>query len=51
MVGKQLGINNITHWNSWYTLLMVAMEKKDQLNTFYIKHYKDLSNNILSGPD
>ncbi len=30
---------------------MVAVEKKDQLNAFCIKHYKDLSSDILSGPD
>ena len=51
MAGKQLGIDNVTRWNSWYTLLMVAVEKKDQLNAFCIKHYKDLSSDILSGPD
>src|SRR5205814_10051794 len=51
MVGKQLGIDNITRWNSWYTLLIVTVEKKDQLNAFCIKHYKDLSSDILSGPE
>jgi hypothetical protein len=52
LAGKLLGIDNATRWNSWYDpLLTTAVEKKNQLNEFCLKHHKDFGDDLLTGSD
>jgi hypothetical protein len=48
---KSLGIDNATRWNSWYTLITVAIEKKEKLMAFSVKHHNELGDNVLSPSD
>lgn len=48
MAHKALGINNATRWNSWYTLIVVALQKQEKLMVFCNKRYKELGSNILT---
>ncbi|OWT42365.1 hypothetical protein VFPPC_18496 [Pochonia chlamydosporia 170] len=50
-VGKQLGIDNITRWSSWYKIITIAVQKKAQIIQFTADHDSDLEGNALTSRD
>jgi hypothetical protein len=50
-VGIQLGIDNATRWNSWYTLLEKTIRKKAQINQFFLIFGDDLGDDVLDDDD
>ena len=50
-VRRALGIDNITRWSSWYLVLNVAIDKRDEITTFMAKNLKALDGQILNDED
>ncbi|CEJ91366.1 Putative Ribonuclease H-like protein [[Torrubiella] hemipterigena] len=51
LAGCTFGIDNATRWNSWYSLLRMALEKKDKLMVFQQEHHKALGGDSLTQDD
>ncbi len=51
LAGRALGIDNATRWNSWYTLLRTALEKRDRLMVFQQEHHRELGEDTLTQDD
>ena len=43
-IGLRLGIDNTTHWSSWFTLINKALKKQTQIKTFMVNHKQTFEN-------
>jgi hypothetical protein len=50
-IGIRLGIDNITRWSSWYTMLGKALQKKPLIMEFLMDNEWDLEGNHLTASD
>lgn len=48
---KMLTLDNDTRWNSWYTMLELAIRLKQYINEMYEAHYNELEDDFISPSD
>jgi hypothetical protein len=49
--GRILPLDNDTHWNSWFLLLNVTLEKQDHVKWYQEHYYEDLRDDYLTPDD
>jgi hypothetical protein len=50
IVGRMIPLNNRTRWNSWYLMLVIALNYKAAINS-YVEDHLDLEDDGLSWQD
>ena len=48
LAGRALGLDNDTRWNSWYLLLLTAIELRGAINQYAEKYYIEMEEDYLS---
>lgn len=48
IVGRDLGIDNATRWNSWYKIIDVALQKKAEIMVFLSNHHSELPTSLAN---
>lgn len=51
IVGKALGLDNMTCWNLWFRLLNAAIGQEGPLSIFLNQYHKELESDILTHDD
>lgn len=51
LAGRMIPLDNRTRWNSWYSMLLVAVEKEGAVDTYSKKHFAVLQTDFLSPED
>jgi hypothetical protein len=42
IIGRDIGIDNATRWNSWYCVIDIALKKKTEVLAFLSKYHSEL---------
>ena len=51
LVGRRIPLDNRTRWNSWYTMLVIALELRLVVEKYFQNHELDLEDDELSNAD
>ena len=51
LVGRRIPLDNRTRWNSWYTMLVIALELRLAVEKYFQNHELDLEDDELSNAD
>ena len=48
---RRIPLDNCTRWNSWYKMLIVLLDKREQVEKYVQNHEDDLEEDVLSFQD
>ena len=48
LVGRKVPLDNCTRWNSWYLMLVIAVEKAGAIDTYTKNHFPTLEADYLT---
>jgi hypothetical protein len=48
---RRIPLDNCTRWNSWYTMLVIALELRPAVEKYFQNHESDLEDDELSNAD
>jgi hypothetical protein len=48
LTGRKVPLDNRTRWNSWYLMLVIAVEKAGAIDTYTKNHFPTLEANYLT---
>lgn len=51
LAGRRIPLDNRTRWNSWYTMLLIALELRPAVEQYFQNHESDLEDDELSNAD
>jgi hypothetical protein len=51
LAGRRIPLDNRTRWNSWYTMLVIALELRPAVEKYFQNHKLDLEDDELSNAD
>jgi hypothetical protein len=51
LAGRMIPLDNRTRWNSWYEMLVVLLDKREQVEKYVQNHEDDLEEDVLSFQD
>ena len=51
LIGRMIPLNNHTRWNSWYKMLVVLLDKQEQVEKYVQNHENNLEEDVLSFQD
>ena len=51
LVGRIIPLDNCTRWNSWYEMLIVLLDKREQVEKYVQNHEDDLEEDVLNFQD
>jgi hypothetical protein len=51
LAGRRIPLDNRTRWNSWYTMLVIALELRPAVEKYFQNHELDLEDDELSNAD
>jgi hypothetical protein len=51
LAGRMIPLDNRTRWNSWYEMLTVLLDKREQVEKYVQNHEDDLEEDVLSFQD
>jgi hypothetical protein len=51
LVRRRIPLNNYTKWNSWYTMLVIALELRPAVEKYFQNYELDLEDDELSNTD
>jgi hypothetical protein len=51
LAGRRIPLNNRTRWNSWYTMLVIALELRPAVEKYFQNYESDLKDDELSNTD
>jgi hypothetical protein len=51
LIGRRIPLNNCTRWNSWYIILVIALELRLVVEKYFQNHELDLEDDELSNVD
>ena len=51
LAGRMIPMDNSTRWNSWYSMLVVMLDQKSQIEKYYNLYKGELQGDLLSCKD